>query len=1127
MDRSTHRRYRIVSGATPLFHADLYVAEWSGVEGFVKQFTLWQVRPELCHDDAIAHTLIEDMRRAAAIPVGTASPILDVWRTASDVLIATGFSSGRTLSDVLEGAGGADRPEARVSLFLPILLEVGRALEQAHILHAGEGPIVHGDLRPDFVKLGFDGTVTVSGFGFVRFLPAVSPDGLWSTFRGRCYQPRERHEGGDPDVRSDVFALGAMIAEAISGIPPYGTDDPDHILSLVHAGAPAVTAAARRALPPEILALVDRACADAPGDRHPSAEELVADLHRLVLRSGLRGPTAASVKRSLELCSESGLAEEATDQIQIAPSAPASTPFEESGETHLAGGGGESRPRGPGSGRAEIRDRALDLVAGTSGGRGKALLVVGAPGMGRTHLLAEVASALRASGHGASWLHLEAQPGDRETRYWAALRLLASAVGLGGEPDSRRLASETDRLRLLGLSEAAMEALRGLLGVGPAPEPSRIPGLIGQAVVRCVSALSWEQTTVVCWDNLENIDPGSLGCLAELLSTLATTPTVVLLTAPPGLALPFPRSAVETVELAPLSPDEAEAALLAQLPEAREVDAALRDLLLSRSGGNPSLLEEQTLLLRETGRIAIASGLASLATEGVVPVGVLEKALRHQLLALEDGERALVVAAVLAGPVPNLRTLASALDEPEDAVERGLARISEAHWIFRKVRLGLSARAPLGRAILEAADPDLVARLGGRVARAIWSSWDEVDCGAAEHAATLLARSGDRRTASHVLAEIARVQERRGDPAGAARRYAEALGLVRSDGSQGVETELDLCLSAGRAALSGLLLDEGTASLSQAIGIADRSSSTGAATEARILLGQLLAREGRLAEAVERILEAVAIAREAGDLGALARAYGAVAETYHQWGQFGEAQPYVEAALRTANEAGDPRRLGEHLHLAVNHAVGVGHDERTWRLLRRAREIAEGSGSPLLLCQLARAEGLLHFFGGDPRAALEVNSRGIELARHHGIAELEIVILHNAGDNHVALGNMDEALYFFHESLRRSQASRYDRLTEANEMFIGFIEASCHDLESGFDRLRRAIRRGERAGRDWNLTQGHQLLGRALLARGEIEGAVEHLEEAVQIGGRAGLKYFTEEARRWLGDARSRQRDGG
>ena len=79
------------------------------------------------------------------------------------------------------------------------------------------------------------------------------------------------------------------------------------------------------------------------------------------------------------------------------------------------------------------------------------------------------------------------------------------------------------------------------------------------------------------------------------------------------------------------------------------------------------------------------------------------------------------------------------------------------------------------------------------------------------------------------------------------------------------------------------------------------------------------------------------------------------------------------------------------------HAAGVGETEQTRALIDRARPIALASNDPLLTCQLMKAEAVLQTFRRDFHAALRTSLEAAELAHRHGLLELEIITLHNAG----------------------------------------------------------------------------------------------------------------------------------
>ena len=1104
-------RYRIVDAAGELFHADLHVAELSGVEGFVKLFTLWKVHPRLCEAGAVK-LLLEDLNLVSKLSVWSISQVMDIWWSSSAITFSTEYVKGTTLAGARDVAAGRGE-RLPYTAVLATILEVAHALEHAHEPLQGAEPVVHGDLRPEHVLITKDGEVKLTGFGFARFLPMASPDGQWLTWGGRCYQPPERLRPGPVDPRLDIHALGAMLLEGVSGQLPYGTDDPARLQSLLRSGNSALPAGSLE-IPGDLLEVIARACSPRPDDRYSSVSDMAVDLHRLLLEQIRANPDTPRVKAILEVAESPAPA----DQQAPAPVLETNPGSSVQAFPQLV------RPTTPLVGRGDALLRVGRALASAAQGKGRAVLLQGEPGMGRTRLLTEVALRLSKSDRKLAWIHVEPLPEEQGVAYSAMLRLLASAMGLGPHSALIRVAEEADRLRAFGLDDqqlAVVCAAAGVVPEGPPPEPARIAGLLGQALRRCVTSLSWERTTVVACDDFQWIDDASAACLVELLEGIDAVPAVVLLAATPGVAqLARNSGKVDTIELGPLSPKRCEELALALVPEAQNVDSDLLEALVDRSDGTPLLLEEIIDLLLEAGRLEIASGTLHLSGGLENPLPMLEEAVRLRISSLFPEVATVAVAAALAGPAMNPEIIAAATELTPEVVQQALDDLAQQHRVLRQAPAGLSfPHERLRGAVLASSDPQLVERLRRSLAQAILAHRSEPSCAMADHAARLLARSGQLAEAVEQLSRTAARQLQRGDPGGAARRYSEALQLVGSMEVQDPRAELELCLDTGRASLNSLSLDIGEQALQRAVELADQAGDARSSAEARILMCRMQARKGVLTAARAWAVQAVPEAERSGDRSLLAQAYAAIAETLQQYGEYGPDWAYIEAALAIAHEQDEHLRLGQYLQLAVMHAGGVGLYDQTSDYLEQARAIAEEVNDPMLSAQLRKSEALLLLFIGDAEAALGVNLEGIRHARRHGLLEVEIVMLHNAGDDHLFLGNMREALYYFTESLRRSQEAKLDRLTEANEMFIGFIEAAYLGSPRGFQRLEAAIETGRRLERVWNLTQGHQLMGRALLSQDDPGGAVKHLEEAVRLARKTGVKFFIDEAGRWLARA--------
>jgi len=1066
------------------------VADW-GTGAAFKQIAVWTIRPELCRNPEHVDLLLEDIDRASRLGSTLVTQILDVWSEQGAVCVALEHY-GRSLTDLTEGQ--------LTSLSLPVglalLLEVARALQVAHG-HPG-GPVVHGDLRPEWVLLGRDGTVKLGGFGFARFLPLANPGGEWCTSGGRCCQPPERLHPGPPDLRSDVFSVGALLLEMATGASPYMTREPDRLRELMSASTvPLQTCGA----PQDVAAVIAQACGARPEDRYPGVADMAAQLHRLLLSRQILDSRAL-------LCEALG----ATAALDLRPvegrgDAISSPTDLSSAFLH------ERKPLF--LGRSEVLAAVDQAVATSSQGAGQALMFVGEQGIGRSRLLAELGDRVRRS-HPVTWIQIDSQPAEANVNFAAAMRLLSLITGQDPRVDRQQFGQ---RLKAFGLDSRIIAAIIGMaLGAEEPPDPDRTAALIGQAIMTCLMGLSWEQTTVVAWDDLQWADPASLRCLEHLLRNIGRMPLVLLLTAPvsqePGWVAPPPL----TIPLRPLSRGECQEMTCAMTPGATRIEQELLDLLMLHTTGNPLLLEELVGLLRRGHAVEGVSGTLRLSS-AISTLPSFEQVLGAKLQHLPPPTFKVAVAAALAGPALSAPVIAAATRMPRSSVEENLGALAGPHCILRRCAAGLRfPHEAMRRAAIDSLTERAQKHVSGRVAHAILDHHGraELACGIADHTAALLCHAGEAVEAADLLVETASLQERRGDLHGAADRYARALELYRDQEHGSPQTILELHIRTGQAALRGMHLELGQQILRQAIAMADRMDSRRLGAEGRVLLCRLLTRQGRLNEAMDRAREAVSFAETCGDQMVLARAYAAIADSYQQRGEYGPDFEYLSAALLIATKAGATTQIGEYLQLALAHAGGVGRYKDVKTYLLHARTIARSTGDPTLTCQLYRLEGALHLMRGDYEQALGINQEGIVRARRHGLAEPEIVMLHNAGDCHLHLGQMQEALFYFGESLHRSRAACFDRLTEANEMYLGFLEATHLGRPGGLDRLRRAIAAESKVGRIWNVNQGHLLLGQALLGQGEKIAALEQLKAALRIAEKTGVAYFINEARRWL-----------
>ena len=167
------------------------------------------------------------------------------------------------------------------SQVLPIALQIAEALEEAH----REG-IVHRDLKPGNVMLTARGAVKVLDFGLARSLhtESVALESLTQTgaIAGTLpYMAPEQFRGGVANVRTDIYAWGAVVYEIVTGVRAFAQATPAALLHAIMNDAPAPPSKLVPGLSPSLDGIILKALEKDPEKRYPSARDLVAALEAI------------------------------------------------------------------------------------------------------------------------------------------------------------------------------------------------------------------------------------------------------------------------------------------------------------------------------------------------------------------------------------------------------------------------------------------------------------------------------------------------------------------------------------------------------------------------------------------------------------------------------------------------------------------------------------------------------------------------------------------------------------------------------------------------------------------------------------------------------------------------------
>lgn len=226
------------------------------------------LHPQFANDPTVRQRFHIEAVAAARLVDPTIVAIYDTVDLDGCDAIVMELVRGRTLRDFLDERGALDPIEV-----IHIGAEVAAALAVAH-----KAGVIHRDIKPANILLSDDGRVLVTDFGIAKVLDEPDLTRTAQVLGTVKYLAPEQVEGGPVDGRTDLYALGAVLYEAVCGDAPFRAETPAALaLARMHRD-PTRPSLVLKEIPADLETTVMRAMSRAPGDRFASANDMRAAL---------------------------------------------------------------------------------------------------------------------------------------------------------------------------------------------------------------------------------------------------------------------------------------------------------------------------------------------------------------------------------------------------------------------------------------------------------------------------------------------------------------------------------------------------------------------------------------------------------------------------------------------------------------------------------------------------------------------------------------------------------------------------------------------------------------------------------------------------------------------------------
>ncbi len=264
--------------------AEIFLARQAGLEGFEKTIVIKRIRPHLSKQPNFVKMFLNEAKLAAQLNHPNIVQIYDLGKIGESYFIAMEYIFGRDMRRIIPKADALGIPFPMVYA-LKIASSVCEGLYYAHArtdLYGNALNIVHRDVTPENIFVSFDGTVKVLDFGIAKAANQIEQTRAGEIKGKLSYMSPEQCMGKSLDNRSDIFSLGVVLYEWLTGFKLFTGDSEVAILKSITEGKIYAPSYFKADIPEGVEAILMKALEKDREKRYQTAWEMQYDLDQFL-----------------------------------------------------------------------------------------------------------------------------------------------------------------------------------------------------------------------------------------------------------------------------------------------------------------------------------------------------------------------------------------------------------------------------------------------------------------------------------------------------------------------------------------------------------------------------------------------------------------------------------------------------------------------------------------------------------------------------------------------------------------------------------------------------------------------------------------------------------------------------